>query len=130
MEKKKARILVIDDEELVLDSVVLAMERLDYEVDAALNRMEAFELLGNKSYDLVIADIRLPDDKSGGMEILKKVKAENPDTEVILMTGFGTIEQAVEAMRLGAFDYVEKGSGLLIPTLEEKVQNVIKSENQ
>lgn len=46
------------------------------------------------------------------------------------MTGLGTIEQAVEAMRFGAFDYVEKGSGLLIPILEEKVQNVIKSKNQ
>lgn len=130
MDKKSFKILVIDDEELVLDSVVMAMERLDYQVDAASNLKDALDKLAADTYELVISDIRMPEDKYAGMQILKQVKADHPQTDVIMMTGFGTIENAVEAIRLGAFDYVEKGSGLLIPTLELRVQKAIENQKR
>ncbi len=130
MNQSEIKILVIDDEELVLDSVVMAMERLGHRVEAAANLKSAVDKLDDDMFDLVITDIRMPEDKYAGMEILKKVKSERPDTEVIMMTGFGTIENAVEAIHLGAFDYVEKGSGLLIPTLEHRVEKAISHQRQ
>lgn len=128
MEEQKFRILVIDDEELVLESVVMAMERLNYAVDSAPNVKTAMQYLEQNTYDIVISDIRLPENKFGGMEILKKVTSVSPQTDIIMMTGYGTIENAVEAIREGAFDYVEKGSGLLIPTLELRVQKAIENQ--
>jgi len=130
MSGSNIKILVIDDEELVLESVVMAMERQRHTVASAPNLKEAFSKLEGDEFDLVISDIRLPEGRFGGMEILKKVKAERPDTEVIMMTGFGTIENAVEAIRGGAFDYVEKGSGLLIPTLEHRVEKALERRRQ
>ena len=128
MEEQNFRVLVIDDEELVLESVAMAMERLNYSVDSAPNVKTAMENLEQNIYDIVISDIRLPENKFGGMEILKKVKSLSPQTDIIMMTGYGTIENAVEAIREGAFDYVEKGSGLLIPTLELRVQKAIENQ--
>ena len=130
MEGSSFKILVVDDEDLVLDSVAMAMERMQYQVDKAADVKSAFARLEENSYNLVISDIRLPEDKFGGMEILKKAKTISPNIDVIMMTGFGTIENAVEAIRLGAFDYVEKGSGLLIPTLEHRVQRVIENQTR
>lgn len=130
MEPKDFKILVIDDEELVLDSVVMAMERLDFQVDSSSNMKSALEKLRENDYHLVISDIRMPEDKLAGMQILKIVKTDSPDTDVIMMTGFGTIENAVEAIHLGAADYVEKGSGLLIPTLEIRVEKVIENQRR
>ena len=130
MEPKDYRILVIDDEELVLDSVVMAMERLDFQVDASSNMKSALEKLKENDYNLVISDIRMPEDKMAGMQILKTIKSDSPDTDVIMMTGFGTIENAVEAIHSGASDYVEKGSGLLIPTLEIRVEKVIENQRR
>jgi len=130
MEESPFRILVVDDEELVLDSVVMAMERLHYQVDAAPDVKTAMSHLEDNTYHLVISDIRLPEDKYGGMAILRKVKENSPETDVLMMTGFGTIENAVEAIRMGAFDYIEKGSGLLIPTLELRVEKVIENQER
>jgi len=127
MDSINYKILVIDDEELVLDSVVMAMERLKYDVDSASDMKSALEKLENQRYDLVISDIRMPEDKLAGMTILKNIKTKFPDTDVIMMTGFGTIENAVDAIHQGAFDYVEKGSGLLIPTLELRVKKALEN---
>jgi len=130
MEEATYKILVVDDEELVLEAVVMALERKKYEVDSAADMTTALERLEQNSYDIVVSDIRLPEHKFGGMEILKKVKADSARTDVIMMTGYGTIENAVEAIRLGAFDYVEKGSGLLIPSLELRVEKAIESQKR
>ena len=130
MNDVKLKILVVDDEELVLDSVSMAMERLGYQVESAANLKSALVRLDENDFHLVISDIRMPENKYAGMEILKKVKSERPDTEVIMMTGYGTIENAVEAIHMGAFDYVEKGSGLLIPTLEHRVEKAIESRRR
>lgn len=121
---------MVDDEELVLDSVVMAMERLDYQVSAAGNMTEAFKQVEQEHFDLVITDIRMPESKTAGMEVLKKVKSLSPDTDVIMMTGYGSIENAVEAIRLGAFDYVEKGSGLLVPTIELRVKKAFEQQSR
>ena len=128
MDESSFKILVIDDEELVLDSVAMAMERMNYQVESAPDMRTAMAKLQENEYDIVISDIRLPENKFAGMEILKKVKEDTPKTDVIMMTGYGTIENAVEAIREGAFDYVEKGSGLLIPTLELRVQKSIENQ--
>lgn len=130
MEDSPVKILVVDDEELILESVVMAMERLKYSVDSAPNMKTALAKLEENQYDLVISDIRLPENKFGGMEILKKVKTDFPAVEIIMMTGYGTIENAVDAIRHGAFDYVEKGSGLLIPTLELRVEKAVENQRR
>lgn len=120
----------MDDEELVLDSVVMAMERLGHQVSGAADMTAALEHLQDDRFDLVITDIRMPESKTAGMEVLKAVKARCSDTEVIMMTGYGSIENAVEAIRLGAFDYVEKGSGLLVPTLELRVKKALEQQSR
>jgi DNA-binding NtrC family response regulator len=104
----------------------MAMEKQGLEVDTASELKTALEKLEINEYNIVIADIRFSEDKLGGMTILKKTKQLYPNTEVILLTGFGSIETAVEAIKQGAFDYVEKGSGLLIPGVELRVQKALE----
>ncbi|MFQ5431557.1 MAG: sigma-54-dependent transcriptional regulator [Nitrospinota bacterium] len=101
-----ARILVIDDDENMRAAIAEALRRAGYSVDTAddgrsgLNKMEA------NDYNLTVADINTP--QKGGMEFLEQVKKVNPDRAVVLITAHGTVETAVEAMRMGADDYLLK----------------------
>ena len=101
------RILVVDDENIMKDFLKETLTRLDYMVDLASNGDEALGRIKMKEYDVIISDIRMP--KLGGMELLKAVKESCPDTKVVMITAYGTVENAVEAMKLGAFDYIMKG---------------------
>jgi DNA-binding NtrC family response regulator len=103
---RKAKILVIDDEEVVCKSCQRILTKAGYEVLTLQNPQNALELLKKESFDVVITDLVMP--KIGGIDVLKAVKEESPDTEVIMITGYGTIRNAVEAMRLGARDYIPK----------------------
>lgn len=102
----KSRILVVDDETVVKQVVVDFLEMKGFEVVGADNGMEALEKLSEHSVDLVLTDIRMPE--MDGIELLKKIKKNYPDTGVIMFTGFADIHAAVDAMKLGAFDYVAK----------------------
>ncbi len=101
-----SRILVIDDEPSVTDALQLVLKELGHHVDSAKNGAEAKELLKGSPYDLVFTDLRLPD--ASGIDLLALTKSDTPDTEVIVMTAHGSLEIAIEAIKRGAFYYIEK----------------------
>ena len=101
-----SRILVIDDELSIRDALALVISGLGYEVAVAKNGGEAKELLRGGPYDLIFTDLRLPD--TTGIDLLPLIKSETPNTEVIVMTAHGSLDIAIEAIKLGAFYYIEK----------------------
>jgi two-component system response regulator AtoC len=104
--KDRIRILLIEDEELSRESLTRLLKNAGYAVDGAESGEKAMQLLALDNYDIIVADLFLPD--SNGIEILKKVKGNSPETEVILITGHASAETAVKAMKEGAFDYITK----------------------
>ncbi len=100
------KILVVDDDVAFCTMLQTFLKKKGYEVSSIFTGKEAFETIDKNSFDIVITDIRLPD--SDGMEILKKTKEKSMDTQVILMTGYTDIKTAVNAMKLGAYDYIGK----------------------
>lgn len=102
----KASILVIDDETIVQESCKRILVPEGYGVDTAYTGQEGFGMLARRSYELVITDLKMPG--ISGMEALRKIKQDDPDIGIIMMTGYATPETAVEAMKLGAFDYLPK----------------------
>jgi DNA-binding NtrC family response regulator len=99
-------ILVVDDEPHICESVARALTRSGYEVRTAANAFQALEELGNRSVDLVLCDIRMPE--MDGMQLLSKIKESDPSIAVVMITGYGSIESAVSAIKAGADDYVTK----------------------
>jgi len=104
MEKKKA--LVIDDEQIVLESVSALLTDEGFEVDVSLHGRQGLDWAIERNYDVVLTDIRMPD--IGGMKVLRDVKRINPTLPVIMITGYASVESAVQAMKLGAAEYIEK----------------------
>jgi len=104
MEKNKA--LVIDDEQIVLDSVSKILTDENYEIDVSLSGREGLNQAIEKDYDIVLTDIRMPD--IGGMRVLRDVKRAKPSLPVVIITGYASVKSAVQAMKLGAADYIEK----------------------
>ncbi|MBA4392811.1 MAG: response regulator [Desulfobacca sp.] len=101
------RILIVDDEIDMLELLELIItDRTDYEVTTTNNPLEVPELLKKASYDLVITDLRMPD--IDGIELIEMVKQIDDQIPFMIITAYGTIESAVEAMRKGAFDYLTK----------------------
>jgi len=100
------KILVADDEEIIQSLLAKIFENDGYEVTAVYDGNEAFRKIQQESFDLVVTDINMPG--RNGIEILKAVKGNNPDTEVLLITGYASLETAIEAVRNGAYDYIEK----------------------
>ncbi|MEI8189630.1 MAG: response regulator, partial [candidate division NC10 bacterium] len=106
MAKPKASILVVDDEpamRLLLSSV---LKEEGYDVTAAATGEEALQLIATRHYHLVLTDLKMPG--ISGLELLEQVKRDDPGTAVIILTAFGTVEGAVEAMRKGAVHYLLK----------------------
>jgi len=103
---EQRRILAIDDEQIVLDSLVRTLVPEHYGVDATRSSREGLEWALSRPYDIVLTDIRMPD--IGGMRILRDIKRAKPALPVIMITGYATVHSAVSAMKLGAADYVEK----------------------
>ncbi len=102
----ETKILVVDDELSMREFLGILLEREGYSVDLAETAEAAFPLLSSNNYDLVISDVKMPG--LGGLALLERVKEESPETAVIMVTAFSTAEQAVEAMKLGAYDYIAK----------------------
>lgn len=104
--RARPRVLVVDDQRNMRTTLSMLLRGGGYDVDEAADGTQGAELGSAEGYDVVITDLRLgtPD----GLAVLKAVKEAQPRTEVIVMTAYGTIESAVEAMRLGAFDYLQK----------------------
>jgi two-component system, NtrC family, response regulator AtoC len=99
-------VLVVDDQAAIRESMVITFRREGYSVASAESGEEAIELLLRKPFDLVVTDLRLTG--INGIEVLKQSKELFPDTEVVVMTAYGTIEGAVEAIKAGAYDYLTK----------------------
>jgi DNA-binding NtrC family response regulator len=100
------RILVVDDEEQMRDLLVKVLERKGYQVSICGNGTEALAFLEREPVDLVVTDVRMPG--LSGMEALRAIKELNPEIVVIIMTAFGSIDQAVQAVKEGAYDYINK----------------------
>jgi len=106
VENPKARILAVDDEAIVLDSFRKILVIAGYSVDTVETGKEAIGLVRKNGYDFVFTDLKMPE--MDGLEVTKAVKHLRPDIDVIMITGYATIESAVEAMKYGAMDYVQK----------------------
>jgi two-component system response regulator PilR (NtrC family) len=106
MNKTKGNILVVDDEKSMREILEIFLTSEGYKVSVAENGEKAIDAVKKDIYDLVITDMNMP--KVGGLELLKNVKQLNPDTIVVIITAFGTTESAVEAMKLGSYDYIQK----------------------
>ncbi len=100
------RVLVVDDEPLVVKSCRRILSEDGWEVDAVESGREGMRRAMDQHFDLVLVDLKMPD--ADGMEIVRSLRRRRPRTTVIIITGFGTVASAVEAMRLGVADYIEK----------------------
>jgi two-component system response regulator AtoC len=104
-----ARILVVDDEEGLRDFIAEVLEDDGHDVTTAADGAEAATIIADHGFDLLLTDLRMP--RLDGMALLRRARSEQPDMEVIVLTAHGTVETAVDAMKLGAFDYLEKPIG-------------------
>ncbi len=122
--KKNRSILVVDDEEGILEWLKIALEREGYEVETASGGQKALEVVATRFFHCVITDIKM----SGmdGLELLKKLKNDNPDIIVLLITAYGTFESAVEALRAGASDFITKP--FRINEIKFRLNNVFEKE--
>ncbi len=113
-----ARILIVDDEDIVIRSCVRILGECGYQTDSATGGWEALKMVEDNGYDLMILDIKMP--KLDGIEVLRRMKETHPDVDVIMVTGLSEIETAVKAIKLGAFDYLPK------PFDPEELQHVVE----
>lgn len=121
----KARILVVDDEESIREFLEIMLKKEGYEVTLAEDGQKAKDLLGKKTFDMIISDLQMP--HVTGIELLKHVKDTYPDVVFMLITAFGTTETAVEAMKMGAYDYLTKP--FKIDEVRLNIQNALRSRN-
>ncbi len=106
IENPKAKILAVDDEKVILDSFRKILVFGGYSIDTVESGKEALGLIKKYDYDFVFTDLKMPE--MDGVDVAKAVKHLRPDIDVIVITGYATIESAVETMKYGAMDYVQK----------------------
>ena len=127
----KPKILIVDDDTIILDSLCEFLNIEGYQCDGATSVTQAKEKLSFQNYALVISDVNMPD--GDGFEILNLICENHPRTVVIMITGYGTIESAVEAIKNGAYDYLTKpiiDDDLLLAVERSIRQQALMSENQ
>lgn len=120
-----ANILIIDDEKSVRNSLREILEYESYHVEEAGTGTDGLKMVQENNYDVVLCDIKMP--KMDGMDVMKKSLAQNPDLQFIMITGHGTIENAVEATRKGAYDFIQKP--LDLNRLLVSVKNALEKTN-
>ncbi|BCR04663.1 acetoacetate metabolism regulatory protein AtoC [Desulfuromonas versatilis] len=119
LDSSKYRILVVDDEESMREFLAIMLHREGYQVDVGMDGGQAVERLKECTYDLVISDIKMP--RVSGIELLKHIKERFPETVVLMITAFSTTEEAVEAMKQGAYDYITK------PFKNEEIRLIVQN---
>jgi DNA-binding NtrC family response regulator len=112
------RILIVEDEDTLCESLQRVFRREGYEADIADSAETAFRLLDNNTYDLIITDIILPG--ISGIELIDRYKTERPDQKVIIMTAYASLQTAVEALRVGASDFIVK------PIMHDELKRMVK----
>jgi len=125
-DKMMARVLVVDDEDDIRNLIARSLEAESYSVDTVGSVEAALDLMESNPYDVLITDKNLPDAdgaKEGGMNLLRYSRKAFPRTEVIMMTGYSSVETAIEAIKLGAFDYLTKPFSL--EDLREKIDRIM-----
>jgi DNA-binding response OmpR family regulator len=120
----KGRILVIDDEEIVQVSCKRTLVPEGYTVDVAASGKEGLELFEKSKYDLVLIDLKMPG--MDGIEVLVNIKRQRPEQNVMIMTGYDTVEHIVESISSGAAHYLEKP--FTPDTLIERIKEVLGQE--
>ena len=102
----RANVLLVDDEEKFLEVLSQRLEIHGVKADSAQTGEEALVKIKNKGFDAIVLDVMMPG--MGGIETLKRIRKENPELQIIMLTGRGTVDKAVEAMKVGAIDFLEK----------------------
>src|SRR5262249_29260716 len=100
------RILIVEDDEGLRQVTHVQLEREGYEVSSAVSAEQAIPILEKAPHQLILTDLNLPG--VSGLDLLKRIRVEYPESAVIVMTAFGTVQTAVEAMKAGAYDYINK----------------------
>lgn len=100
------RILVVDDEETICELCVRTLRRYGYEVDSTTSSVQALEMLRQQAYDLLLLDVRMP--QIDGLELMRRVRQFAPDIAIVVMTGYASVEAAIEAVKQGASDFLPK----------------------
>lgn len=127
----EARVLLVDDEEDFTAALSERMESRGLEVDVTSDGPHAIEQVREKAYDAVVLDLAMPG--MDGIETLKRMLADNPDLQVILLTGHGSVHKGVEAMQVGAMEFMEKPAdlGALLEQIRQAHANrVVLSERR
>jgi two-component system response regulator PilR (NtrC family) len=119
IQKKRHRILVVDDEESMREFLCILLQRDGHKVEAVGDGQQAVARLKDCSYDLIVSDIKMP--KLDGFALLEYVRERSPATAIIMITAFSTTEQAVDAMKKGAYDYITK------PFKNEEIRLVVEN---
>ncbi|MCP3871834.1 MAG: response regulator [Desulfobacteraceae bacterium] len=112
------KVLLVDDEKDFLEIMSERMQARGIEVITSDSALEALNMIEKESYDAIILDFMMPE--MDGLETLKAIKEKRPELQIILLTGHATVEKGVEAMKLGAMDFVEKPADL--EALSEKIK--------
>jgi DNA-binding NtrC family response regulator len=106
MTENKLRVLVLDDEPIVCKRLQPALEKLGFEVDTFTQSVEAMHQIQQTSYDIIITDLKMKE--IDGMRFLEEAQKQHPQTEVIVITGFATMETAKQSFQKGVFDFIAK----------------------
>jgi len=112
------KVLLVDDEKEFLEIMSHRMEAMGMEVTTAGSAEKALSILAKKTFDAIVMDFQMPE--MDGMEALKAIKNKNPELQIILLTGYATVEKTVEAMKIGAADFLEKPANL--EALSDKIK--------
>ena len=120
------RLLIVDDEMNARDGLRKALERPEWIVETAADGRQALEKLSRRTFDVMLTDIRMP--RMGGMELLRRAREQWPEMDVIVITAYGEVNNAVEAMKIGAHDYLQKPIDL--DDLEIKVNRLLRYRQQ
>ena len=118
------RVLIVDDEKNIRFSLSKALEKLEVPVETAASGEEALGKLTQADYDLMLLDLRMPG--MDGMEVLRQVSQQLPELKVIIITAYGSLDLAVEAMRLGAVDFLQKP--IDVTQVREMVRRILEKQ--
>jgi DNA-binding NtrC family response regulator len=102
----RGKILIVDDEPTIRETLLLVLKEENYQCELAENGVEGLNRVKEKNFDLIITDLKMPE--MGGLELMEKVKIISPKTSVIIITAYASLESAIQALRLGAYDYIIK----------------------